>query len=131
MTAAFEPPPFCFCAFPLPPDDEARLRDDADEERLAEALLLLLPLFALVLERGLLFEPLLVFDPLPLFEALERLLPELRADPLELDPFELWELRFCLLDDRVFACAITPPWVSDNLGSQIAYPGRDARNALG
>ena len=89
MTAAFEPPPFCFCAFPLSPDDEARLRDDAEEERRAEALLLPLVLFALVLERGLLFEPLLVFDPLPLFEAFERLLPELRADLLALEPFEL------------------------------------------
>jgi hypothetical protein len=109
-----ELPPFCERAWLLPllPDDDARLRDDADEERRAEALLLPLVLFALVLERGWLFEALLLFDPLPLFEAFERLLPELRADPLAFDPFELWELRFCLLDDRVFACAMTPPWVS-------------------
>jgi hypothetical protein len=71
---------------PPPPDEEARLRDDAEEERRAEALLLPLALFALVLERGLLFEALLRFDPLPLFEALERVLRELRADPPALEP---------------------------------------------
>jgi hypothetical protein len=65
------------------------LRDDAEEERRVDALVLPPALFALVLERGLLFEALLLFDPLPLFEALERVLRELRADPLALDPSEL------------------------------------------
>jgi hypothetical protein len=90
-TGALELPPFCLLALPppLPPDDEARLRDDADEERRVEALAFPLALFALVLERGLLLEALLLFDPIPLFEALERGLRELRADPLALDPFEL------------------------------------------
>src|SRR5918995_2829795 len=89
-TGALGIPPFCVRALPPPPppDEEARLRDDAEEERRAEALALPLPLFALVLERGLLFEALLLFDAVPLFDAFERVLRELRADPLALDPFE-------------------------------------------
>src|SRR5215210_686919 len=94
-TAAFEPPPpFCPC------DEDERLL--AEEERLlAEEGRLLL--FALVPERGLLFEVLLLFAPLLLFDALER-----RAVPLE--PLELCELFFCRLDEPLFACAISPPW---------------------
>jgi hypothetical protein len=94
---------------PPPPDEEARLRDDAEEERRREALLLPLALFALARERGLLFEALRLFAPLPLFDALERVLRE-----LALEPFALRELRFCLLDERAFACAITPPWAFDS-----------------
>jgi hypothetical protein len=83
-TAAFEPPPFCFCA-----EDE----DDCRDEPLVLLALDLLPLdllpldllalalFALVLERGLLAEALLLLEPLPLFEAVDR--------PLALEPFEL------------------------------------------
>jgi hypothetical protein len=108
-----EPPPFCFCA-------------DEDDERLLEALVFepplleppLLeaplfepPLFAVVPERGLLFEALLLFAPLLLFEAVERF-----AELVAREPFELCELFFCLLDEPVFACAITPPWVFRNLG---------------
>jgi hypothetical protein len=128
-----ELPPFCERAWllPPPPDEEERLRDDAEDERREDALVLPLALFALVLERGLLFEALLLFDALPLFEPPELLLRELRADPLAPDPLELRELRFCLLDDRAFACAMTPSLGFDSLGSQIAYPGRNARNALG
>jgi hypothetical protein len=73
---------------PPPPDEEARLREDAEEERRLEALVLPLLLFALVLERGLLFEALLLFAPLPLFDALERVLRELRVEPLAFEPLE-------------------------------------------
>ena len=48
-----------------------------------------LALFALLLERGLLLVALLLFDAVPLFDALERVLRDLRADPLALDPSEL------------------------------------------
>jgi hypothetical protein len=60
------------------------LRDDAEEERRVEALVLLLALLAFALERGLLFEALPLFGRLPLFEALERVLRELAVDPFEL-----------------------------------------------
>jgi hypothetical protein len=102
----------------LPPDEEARFRDDAEAERREEALERLpLPLVDFVRERGLLFAALLLLDALPLLEAFEVLFRELRAEPLALDPFELWELRFCLLDDRVFACAMYPSLGFDSLGS--------------
>ena len=123
-TAAFEPPPFCFC------DEEERLLADegrllADDDRLLEALVFAAALrFAVVPERGLLLEALLLFAPLLLFEALER-----RAVPLE--PLELCELFFCRLDEPVFACAISPPWVSDSFGLENAYPDRIGRNAMG
>jgi hypothetical protein len=105
-TAAFEPPPFCFCE----EDEERALEALAFEAPLFDALLLLPPLlFAVVPERGLLFEALLLFAPAPLFEALER-----RAEPLE--PLELCELFFVLLDEPVLACAITPPWAFDIMG---------------
>jgi hypothetical protein len=95
---------------PLPPDEE-RFRDDAEAERREEALERLpLPLVDFVRERGLLFAALLLFDALPLLDAFDVLFREVRAEPLALDPFELWEFRFCLLDE-LFACAITPPWV--------------------
>jgi hypothetical protein len=86
-----ERPPFWERAWllPPPPDAEARLRDDAEEGRRVEAVVLPLALFALVLDRGLLFEALLLFDAPPLFEAPELLLRELRADPVAFDPFEL------------------------------------------
>jgi hypothetical protein len=74
---------------PPPPDEELRLRDDAEAERRLEALVLPLVVFALLLERGLAFEALLLFDAFPLLDALERVLRELRVDPLALDPFEL------------------------------------------
>jgi hypothetical protein len=83
---------------------------------LLDALDLLPPLlFAVAPERGLLFDALLVFAPLPLFEALER-----RAELLE--PLELWELFFCRLDEPVFACAMSPPWVFDNFGLKNWIP---------
>jgi hypothetical protein len=107
-TAAFEPPPLCFCA-----EEDELLADPLGlEALLLEPLLRLAPLlFALVPERALLpFEALLLFVPLPLFEAVER-----RAE-LALEPLELCELFFCLLDEPVFAWAITPPWVFDILG---------------
>jgi hypothetical protein len=104
---------------PLPPDEEARFRDDAEAERREEALgRLPLPLVDFERERGLLFAALLLFDALPLLDALDVL----RAEPLALDPFELWELRFCLLDDRVFACAMTPPWVSTAWARKLHTP---------
>ena len=83
-TGALELPPFCLRALPPPPDEEARLRDDAEGERRLEALVLPLPLFAFALERGLLFDALLLFAPFPLFDALERALRELALDPFEL-----------------------------------------------
>jgi hypothetical protein len=74
-TAAFDPPPpfwllrwvpwlplrELLCSLrelPPPPDDEARLRDDAEDERREALELLPLELLAFVPERGLLFEAL-------------------------------------------------------------------------
>jgi hypothetical protein len=91
------------------------LLEALDCDLLLDALDLLPPLLlAAVPERGLLFEALLLFAPLLLFAGLERL-----AEPLE--PLELCELFFCLLDEPLFdellfVCAITPPWVSTALG---------------
>ncbi len=64
------------------------LRDDADEERRVDALVLLPALFALVPDRGLLFDVLL------LLEALDFVLPELRADPLAFEPLAFEPLAF-------------------------------------
>jgi hypothetical protein len=75
------------------PDDELRLRDDADAERRLDALVLL----------GLLRE-LEDFVPEPLRLLL---LEELRL--LGLDPFELRELCFRFVCERVLAWAIAPP----------------------
>lgn len=83
-TGSFELPPFWLRALPPPPDEEERLRDDAEEERRLEALVLPLPLFAFVLERGLLFDAVPLFARLPLFDALERVLRELALDPFAL-----------------------------------------------
>src|SRR5215213_6144677 len=86
-TATFEPPPFCFCA-----DDERSLAALVFEPALLEA-----PALA-----PLLFEPLLF-----------AVVPE-RGLAFALEPLERGELFFWLLDESVFVCAITPPWVLDD-----------------
>ena len=80
------------------PDDE---RDAPEDERLLDALRVV-ALLAFVVERGLLF------DELPLLDAFE--------------PFELCVVRFLLLDELVFACAISPPWVFDSFAAEIGLP---------
>jgi hypothetical protein len=86
------------------------LRDDAEEGPLRDALVFAPELFALVLDRGLLFD-VLRLAALRLFEA------------FALEPFELRDDRcFCLLEERVFASAITPPWVSTDLGLETHTP---------
>jgi hypothetical protein len=84
----------------------------------ALALPLPLPLLALVPDRaGLLLEA------FPRFEALDCPLRGLPPEPPAFAPLELREDRcFCLLDDRGFPCAITPPWVSTAVGSADRIP---------
>jgi hypothetical protein len=97
-----------------------------------------LALFAFVADRaGLLFEALPRFEALdealprfealdealPRFEALDRPLREVRAEPLAPEPSDAVEDRFFwLLEERAFACAIAPPWVSIALARKLHTP---------
>jgi hypothetical protein len=126
MSGSLDEPDFCFCPLPPPPpsDEEPRSRDDAEADRRVDALALPLALFALGPDRaGLLFEA------FPLFVALDFARPELRAEPLALEPLELPVDFFCLLDERGFVCAITPPWVFDRtaLANRIPRSERPKR----
>jgi hypothetical protein len=104
-----EPPELRADELPELPEDELRPRDEADGERLLEALPLLdaLPLLGLLREAAaLLFEPEL---RLLLFEPVLRLLAVEAAWLFGLDPFELFEVACRLLVDRELAWAIAPP----------------------
>jgi hypothetical protein len=122
-TAAFDPPlPFWLLRellWPLLEDAEEVRRDDA-LDRFPLALLALDP------DRGLLLEPVerLLAEPVErlLAEPVEGLLPE---------PVDRLLLVLFLLDDPLFACAITPPWVLDNFGSKCSTPDGSRKTRLG
>ena len=110
-TAAFELPfePL-FRAPPLPPDDDdLRLRDEAEDGRLLEALVL----FGLLRE---LAERLLAEDERLLAGVLRLFVPEAlllfareALVVLGLDPFELLDADFLFVVERELAWAMSPP----------------------
>jgi hypothetical protein len=109
-TAALELPFEPLFRAPLPPDDdELRLRDEAEDVRLLEALVLF-GLLRELAERLLAEEERLLAGVLRLFvpEALRLFVPEALV-LLGLDPFELREVVFLLLCDRELGWAISPP----------------------
>ena len=94
---------------PVERDGALRLRDEAAEDRRLEALALLrldaLALFGLLRELADLLRELAAAP----FEAEPRLLLLEALLLFGLDPFELREVVFRLLEDPVLAWAITPP----------------------
>jgi hypothetical protein len=130
--AAFEPPFEPLCPAPLAPDDdELRLRDDAEDVRLLDALVLF-GLLRELAERLLAEEERLLAGVLRLFvpEALLLFVPEALV-VLGLDPFELLDADLRLVVERELAWAMSPSLGRCPRALKFAYPFESSRNAVG
>jgi hypothetical protein len=119
-TDAFDPFDLPLLAFPPPPDEELRLRDEAEEERRLDALDRLPALFALPAELAD-----LLFEALPL-----EVVEPVRVEPPAFEPSELLVDRFCLLDELVLAWAMPSPWGRKPCPCN-GYPVGMAQNVFG
>jgi hypothetical protein len=131
-TAALELPFEPLFRAPLPPDDdELRLRDDAEDVRLLEALVLF-GLLRELAERLLAEEERLLAAVLRLFvpEALLLFVPEALV-VLGLDPFELLDADLRFVVERELAWAMSPSLGRCPRALKFAYPVGSSRNALG
>jgi hypothetical protein len=124
----FEPP---LRALPPPDDDELRLRDEAEDVRLLEALVL----FGLLRELAeLLFaeDERLLAGVLRLF--VPEALPLFVAEPppfFGLDPFELLEAGFRFVVERELVWAMVPLLRVDPPRAQICIPRWEQPKRLG